>query len=677
MKENRIYSVLEDHHQCLWVSYASGNISCYDLQKEQFVDFTGNGTYNDPLADRYLAKNGDMWLWHNDKGLMRVIHLPEGGMTSVLYSQEAKTLPDNAVRVLYEDSHQNIWVATHRGVTRIQNGKSKLIDAKRIIVAICSYRNEVYFLAETGRVFVCEGNQLKCVADTPHSMHLHRKDANFVLKDQWITLAHEGFYIYDFKTQKTHLHPHPNMDKGQLLVDNCGDYWISNHTGSLHYIQRATGKVKTFHLLPESILRLIDFERYHVYHDNQGFIWITTYGNGVFAYSVRHDQLHHIEQGKNGYDGSNHLLNVMVDKAGNVWLGNNNNGLTQIIRPQVGTNRFLPDSSTEIGVNNDICMVELLDSTLWVGCRNGRLYQYNPNQMYHDSSQFLPTSVQSYPTNIYSVNKDDMGTLWLGTRGSGLKIGDKWYIHQESDSTSLSFNQVFDIHRDPKGRMWVATLGGGLNLAIPQQGGKHYTFRHFFTHDDQKAMFRIIDEDKNGRLWVGSNDGLYVFHPDSLLHNPQAYKLLNRTNGLLCMNEILTIHCCNNGSVVLGGTGCGIVVCRPNADYTRFDYKQYTRVQGLINDMVVAIQEDSQGYLWIATEYGISRFNPAEESFGNYFLSNYDQGNVYSENSAVLVNNRQLVLGTTYGISLIDPTNQWRLSMISCHSLNWPLMALS
>ena len=655
LKENRIYSVLEDHHQCLWVSYSQNHISCYDLRKERFVDFTGDGTYDEPFSERYLAQNGDMWLWHNGKGLLRVTHLPEGGMVSVRYSKEEKSLPDNIIRGIFEDSLQNVWVASYRGVTCIQKGVSKLIDANLQIIAMCSYQNRVYFLEQNGRTFVYENNKIKCVADTPHSVQLHRKEANFVLKDQWITLAHEGFFIYDFKTQETRLQPYPNMSKGQLIVDNYGDYWISNHSGFLHFIQRTTGKVKTFRLFPESMLRLIDFERYHVYHDNQGIIWITTYGNGLFAYSIEHDQLHHIEQGKNGFTGSNFLLNVMVDKSDNVWVGNNNNGLTQIIRPHKGIKRFFPNQQNAMNSGNDVCMIELLDSTLWIGCRDGNLYQYNPHKMHRDYLLFQPTTVQSYQTNIYSVNKDAKGILWVGTRGNGLKIGNKWYTHQEDDSTSLSFNQIFDIHRDHRGRMWIATFGGGLNLAIPQQDGKHYTFRRFFNRNDGQSMFRVIEEDNNGWMWVGSNNGLYVFNPDSLVRNPQSYRLFNRNNGLLCANEILTAHCCRNGNIALGGAGCGIIICKPNADYTQINYEQYTREQGLINDMVVAIQEDSQENLWVATEYGVSHFNPQEESFGNFFSSNYNQGNIYAENSAVLVNAHQLAFGTTYGVSLIDP----------------------
>ena len=76
-------------------------------------------------------------------------------------------------------------------------------------------------------------------------------------------------------------------------MDNRGDYWIFNHTGCLTYITADSGKIKEFRLIPQDKLSYIDFERYHIVHDSRGIIWISTYGNGLFAYDTAEDKLEH------------------------------------------------------------------------------------------------------------------------------------------------------------------------------------------------------------------------------------------------------------------------------------------------------------------------------------------------------------------------------------------------
>jgi ligand-binding sensor domain-containing protein len=45
----------------------------------------------------------------------------------------------------------------------------------------------------------------------------------------------------------------------------------------------------------------------------------------------------------------------------------------------------------------------------------------------------------------------------------------------------------------------------------------------------------------------------------------------------------------------------------------------------LPNEIIQAIEEDNEGYLWISTENDISRFNPATERFENIIFSESKQ----------------------------------------------------
>lgn len=44
-------------------------------------------------------------------------------------------------------------------------------------------------------------------------------------------------------------------------------------------------------------------------------------------------------------------------------------------------------------------------------------------------------------------------------------------------------------------------------------------------------MVRVIEEDDNGMIWVGTSEGVCIFHPDSLIADSDDYHLFNYTNG--------------------------------------------------------------------------------------------------------------------------------------------------
>ena len=49
-----------------------------------------------------------------------------------------------------------------------------------------------------------------------------------------------------------------------------------------------------FSVMPYDKLGFIDKERYYIVHDSRGIIWISTYGNGLFAYDPATESIQHL-----------------------------------------------------------------------------------------------------------------------------------------------------------------------------------------------------------------------------------------------------------------------------------------------------------------------------------------------------------------------------------------------
>lgn len=652
LADNRIYDLTEDKNGFLWISTTPELFSCYDLQRACFVDYTGTGALEKNYSSIFVAANGDVWLRHSGNGCLRMVHQKDRQMVSTEFKTERGNLPDNRVQFVNEDAGGRIWIGTQRGLVSVSDGQYKVEDRLLHFTSSLAFKNDMYFLTVDGDIYCYQTTKQKLTKVGSLSAVAGKTSptGNFLLNDKWVILTNTGVFNYDFNTRKISVDSGLNIRNGEVICDNHGDFWIYNHTGCVTYILAKNGARKEFQLIPEDKLGYIDYERYHIVHDSRGIIWISTYGNGLFAYDTTEDKLEHFLANINdqSHISSDFLLYVMEDRAGGIWVSSEYSGLSRISVLNEGTSRIYPESRELFDRSNTIRMLtKMPDGDIWVGTRKGGLYTF-------DSNLHSKMSNQYFHSNIYAIAEDNQGEMWVGTRGNGLKIGDSWYRNEVSDPASLSENNVFSLFRDRKDRMWIGTFGGGLELAEPTTDGK-YKFRHFLQQKFGLRMVRVIEEDDNGMIWVGTSEGVCIFHPDSLIADSDDYHLFNYTNGTFCSNEIRCIYRDTKGRMWVGTSGSGLNLCESEDNYRSLKYEHYGTSEGLVNDVIQSILGDNNGNLWVATEYGISKFNPTNHSFENYFFSSYTLGNVYSENSACVGVDGKLLFGTNYGLLVIDP----------------------
>jgi ligand-binding sensor domain-containing protein/putative methionine-R-sulfoxide reductase with GAF domain len=98
-------------------------------------------------------------------------------------------------------------------------------------------------------------------------------------------------------------------------------------------------------------------------------------------------------------------------------------------------------------------------------------------------------------------------------------------------------------------------------------------------------------------------------------------------------------------------------------DINENDFTLYTKQQGLSNNSITGIAQDSIGYLWIATAYGLNRFN------GNNFVqfhSSRDSLSLPEEylSGLVWLNNRRLAAFSSEGLHIIDTRTGARRNLL-------------
>ncbi len=172
------------------------------------------------------------------------------------------------------------------------------------------------------------------------------------------------------------------------------------------------------------------------------------------------------------------------------------------------------------------------------------------------------------------------------------------------NTNSLSHNYVRAILPDHQGNIWAGTLYG-LNRLNPATG----EVRRYYGENENPASLgdsniTCIYEDSAGSLWVGTNDGgLSRFRPET--DDFERY---------LPKHCILSIQEDHSGHFWLGTYELGLCLLDRRTGATKY----FSERDGLCSDLVTGNVPDREGFLWLGTSRGLSRFDPARQIFKNY-----------------------------------------------------------
>lgn len=653
LTDRRVKHLYEDGNGFLWISTSADRFSCYDLKKDCFVDFTGCGEYEDHYG--YITILPDaVWLWGRGQGCRRVRYR-DGKFVSEVFDVGSGQLRSDNVQFVLQDAGRRVWIGTDKGLYFWQSGALQCADQAHCFQRAYSFGDKACFITAEGEIWSA-GRQGRpaFAAKLPGVSSGLDLPGNLAIGSRWVIFTSKGSFV--FEPEGNVLKPSPaqwNIPGGEVSVDNRGNYWVHNGTGKLYYIRSATGVVKVFQLMPREKVGYIDMERYHVVHDSRDILWISTYGNGLFTYDLRTDELRHFkaDDSRSSLISSNALQYVMEDRSGSIWLSSEYTGVSHLKVVNEGAVQFYPEPveyDTEMHVNNVRMLAAGAGGDVYLGTRDGKVYVY-------DAALSRLKKKEAYSKNIYALCEDTAGTLWLGSRGDGLYVGGKRYAYRVDDASSVAADEIFCMLHDRKGRMWVGTFGGGLDLAVPDGKGG-YRFRHFFDKYYSQKRIRALIEDRQGWIWAGTSDGIFVFRPEELLTDSKAYHHYNWSNRSLLSNEVRHIMQDSKGNIWIAESGAGFSVCTPGTDYGKLEFAHYGVADGLVNSMVQAFVEDEAGRVWITTEYGVSCFFPQSKTFENYFFSSDMLSNVYSEGCVLRLQDGRIIMGTNQGLTVVDPS---------------------
>lgn len=441
----------------------------------------------------------------------------------------------------------------------------------------------------------------------------------------FLRLPHEAF-------QKIALQRKQRRTSGKgYTYDNLGNKIETDLGNTIIYNDYKTGEQIPLTVFTDELRHLSSSLKCMVITDERGLIWVSVNGNGLFVYDRKTRQLDHITKNDGrGLIDDNYIVYMMEDRDGNIWVSQEHFGLV-CLKVEEGAYQLLdiaknPRDEKE----NEIRLMQRIDDNTIIICNNrGRLMKADGN-LNGLSNMQMPLAQTGIADNYNSVCLDGKGRMWLGSLKRGVRIEDKWYGEGRIDW----------ILKDNKERMWTCSLDGDVMLAKLDDNG-NYTERHFLT-DIQDMRPRTMLLDHQGTIWVGSDKGLFAFNPDELLKDPKNYRQVSDVPTRCLMEDYK--HQLWTGTTEMG-------LGRLNADGT-FSY--ITREDGLPNDVVQFIVEDSRHYLCIGTQDGCANYNPENGVIHCLYFSNNKIKNYYNADCGIQLADGRMAFGSLDGIVLMD-----------------------
>lgn len=361
--------------------------------------------------------------------------------------------------------------------------------------------------------------------------------------------------------------------------------------------------------------------------DGKGRTWRVTANDGLYIVNNRTGETEHFTTSSTNCPlPTNALKCIFQDRDGMIWIGTDNLGVSRLkVMDNDGASYLFEGEFIRL-------LSRLSDGTIAVGNKNGDVRIY-------DATLTQEIRHIHHEYNSYCILRDHEGNLWEGTKGGGL-------LCNEEQVEDVNAKEVFSLMQDSKKRVWIGCFGEGLL----------YNGKAYLGADYGSRMVRKIIEDGMGNIWVATSNGVYIFRPSELIGKGKWRHHLNIDGNMLYSNEIRTLFRDSKGNIYIAENGEGFAVIDSRSAITPESIVHYTTSDSLVNNMVQSFVEDEDGFVWVATELGISRFSPSDRSFCNYFFSKNMLNNVCSENCGIRLDNGRLAFGTNNGLLIIDPS---------------------
>ncbi len=526
------------------------------------------------------------------------------------------TLPPDVSPVSIAQTRDGyVWIATASGLLRFDGARFVLLD--------------------TSNTPTLRGNDIKALYAAPDGA-------------LWIGTGGNGLIRY-WKGAFTQIISETSEQFSfvrSVHQDSRGIVWVGTLNGLVRLQESASGEVST----PEFVRDFPPVEISAITEDRTHAIWIGTQQDGVFRINnatapISPSNLTHFTRTQGLADEV--ITALAADSVSGVWIGTASQGVQRFVNGAFSTRLGVASGLSSDAVS---CLLVNRLGVLWIGTSNG-LNRYTGSTV-NNGITTLNTSNSALSSNtILSLAEDYEGSMWMAAGGSGIDRikdpkftvwGKKEGLHDDIYSTAL---------QDRSGALWLGSFyNTGLTRLTLEKAehfdndGKNGTSRKT-AGIPQGAFVRAIAETRSGTMLFGTT-GLGIIRYEN-----GVFSHIVGSEGI-AQNTVRAIYEDSKGTVWIGTFGAGLYRLEGKTLVPAF-----STANGLSSDFIVAIAEDKQERLWLATrDGGVCILTPhSGQNAAQGAMTTLTQKNGLPSNTVLYVardNDGVMWIGTQFGIAL-------------------------
>jgi ligand-binding sensor domain-containing protein len=553
-------------------------------------------------------------------------------------------LIDGTVREITVDSKGRKWFLNY-GVTFFdgenwQNFNCKTGDFNygyrnaELYCIVTDYNDRVLVGLENGVTFVNDGTSW-----TQYNLPGYVYGIHVITPSEdgsiWFGTS-KGLFILDgenweyYHTKNSSI---PGDQINAIAIDATGSAWIGMANNVV-----ASFDGTTFTKYDQSNSTLPDSWITSIAIDQENRKWFGTSPGGV---SVFDDITWLTYTKENSGLASDDVNDIMVDHEGKIWLATGNSismfdGTNWKIYKMTNTSNDLKDSDY-IAIDSK--------GKKWIAGAGRTLSSFDGENWTNYNSRNSP--LLDSPIGKIAVDKNDR--IWLAyskvNNGATMFDGENWHVYNSTTTPGFNGDKVFAFSSDLEGRVWVGSISGLFIF-----DGTKWTSLDTPDQELSKNMVLTIDFDSKGNAWIGTNSkGIFVYDEQNWTNYSDT-----SNNGYIGGNAVPVIYIDNLDRKWISCESYN----NPNASsgVLLFDDKEwinYNRSNSHIYEWTPpsVITSDSRGNMYFGDPYGLTVFDGINWITYDVFNSELLSNNV--ESIAIDKDGKKWI-GSPNGISILD-----------------------
>ncbi len=616
LSENAVYCILQDSKGFLWFGTKDG-LNRYD--GSNFRIFRKDNYNNQSLGNNFIrciAEGGqDVLYVGTDAGLYRM-NMAEESFSKINTKTNKGVDVTSAVNALHIDKNGNVWIGSMAQGIFLYNPDDKILKS----IEIEKYRlgqNATWSIVtdKSGTVWV--GTRLGLLRYNPGKDKLEAMENIFNTQDN---------------SQNEIL---------CMLEDNKGNLWLGTWDDGIRLFNKQTNEYTSFYGLENKSNYITHVRSIFQYTDNSLLIGSD---DGLYVFDVGSKAIRRLDTPQLKYSLSDqNIYSIAKDKEGGIWIGTYFGGVNYLNTSLLNIETYFPNVLHGLLSGKAVSQFcEDASGNMWIATEDGGLNYFDTK------TKVFTHPIKTTYHNTHALMMDG-NNLWIGTFSRGINV---YNIHSRSlinyrsntrDEHTLNDDCIFSLYKTKTGDIYAGTPVGLNKFDRASNSFRRIPEAQGFIYD--------LEEDDYGNLWVATYSRGAIrldMRQNKWIH----YDTIQSHNNPIVGSKLTSIHIDNQKRVIFSSEGHGIFIY----DYKTDNFKNISEADGLPNDVIYGVLDDTFGNLWLSCNKGLVCFNTSDPK--NYKLYNKADGlqsNQFNYKSSYKAKDGRFYFGGINGFSSFYP----------------------